>query len=74
MTVIIFRGQRVIEEAEDGSQKEETRKDTNRTKADKSKRLLVQVKSDIEHLANKVHHLKAVCFCLDSIIKKIEVL
>lgn len=27
---------------------------------EQTKRLLVQVKSDIEHLANKVHHLKAV--------------
>ena len=50
-------GQRVIETAEDGSQKEESRKDNSRSKSEKSKRLLVQVKSDIEHLANKVHHL-----------------
>lgn len=27
---------------------------------EQTRRLLVQVKSDIEHLANKVHHLKAV--------------
>jgi hypothetical protein len=29
---------------------------------EQTKRLLVQVKSDIEHLANKVHHLKAVSY------------
>lgn len=31
---------------------------------EQTKRLLVQVKSDIEHLANKVHHLKAVRFLI----------
>lgn len=36
------------------------RRDAARAKMEQSKRLLVQVKSDIEHLANKVHHLKAV--------------
>ena len=33
---------------------------------EQTKRLLVQVKSDIEHLANKVHHLKAVSYNQDS--------
>lgn len=54
------RGQRVIEENEDKLQKEEIRRDNARAKTDQTKRLLVQIKSDIEHLANKVHHLKAV--------------
>jgi hypothetical protein len=42
--------------------KEEERRDNARVKMEQSRRLLVQVKSDIEHLANKVHHLKAVSF------------
>lgn len=54
------RGQRVIEEQEDKLQKEEQRRDAARVKMEQTRRLLVQVKSDIEHLANKVHHLKAV--------------
>ncbi len=56
----MHRGQRNIEEYEDRLQKEEQRKDAARVKMEQTKRLLVQVKSDIEHLANKVHHLKAV--------------
>lgn len=52
-------GQRSIEEYEDRLQKEEQNKDTARNRMEQTKRLLVQVKSDIEHLANKVHHLKA---------------
>jgi hypothetical protein len=41
-------------------QKEETRRDLARAKMDQTNKLLVQVKSDIEHLANKVQFLKAV--------------
>lgn len=52
----------MIEEHEDKLQKEETRRDNARVKMEQTKRLLVQIKSDIEHLANKVHHLKAVRF------------
>lgn len=59
--LIIYRGQRTIEDQEDRLQKEETRRVNAKTKMEDTKRLLVQVKSDIEHLANKVHHLKAVC-------------
>ncbi len=53
-------GQRYIEEYEDRLQKEETRRDQARTKMEQTNKLLVQVKSDIEHLANKVQFLKAV--------------
>lgn len=52
-------GQRYIEEYEDRLQKEETRRDQARTKMEQTNKLLVQVKSDIEHLANKVQFLKA---------------
>lgn len=52
-------GQRIIEEYEDRLQKEETRRDNSRTKMELTTKLLVQVKSDIEHLANKVQYLKA---------------
>jgi hypothetical protein len=41
-------------------QKEESRRDSARAKMDLTNKLLVQVKSDIEHLANKVQYLKAV--------------
>lgn len=54
------RGQRIIEEYEDRLQKEESRRDSARAKMDLTNKLLVQVKSDIEHLANKVQYLKAV--------------
>lgn len=53
-------GQRIIEEYEDRLQKEETRRDNARLKMELTNKLLVQVKSDIEHLANKVQFLKAV--------------
>ena len=53
-------GQRYIEEYEDRLQKEETRRDQARLKMEQTNKLLVQVKSDIEHLANKVQFLKAV--------------
>lgn len=53
-------GQRYIEEYEDRLQKEETRRDQARVKMEQTNKLLVQVKSDIEHLANKVQFLKAV--------------
>jgi len=52
-------GQRIIEEYEDRLQKEETRRDSARVKMELTSKLLVQVKSDIEHLANKVQYLKA---------------
>jgi len=52
-------GQRYIEEYEDRLQKEETRRDQARVKMEQTNKLLVQVKSDIEHLANKVQFLKA---------------
>jgi len=58
------RGQRTIEGHEEKLHKEEERRDNARAKMEQNRRLLVQVKSDIEHLSNKVHHLKAVSFIL----------
>jgi hypothetical protein len=54
------RGQRRIEEFEDSLQNEETKKEEARKKMEYTNKLLVKVKSDIEHLANKLHNLKAV--------------
>ena len=54
------RGQRRIEEFEDGLKNEEEKKDEAKKKMEYTNKLLVKVKSDIEHLSNKLHNLKAV--------------
>ena len=51
-------------------QKEESRRDAARAKMEQTTKLLVQVKSDIDHLANKVHHLKAVSLLSFLLIQK----
>ena len=58
------RGQRRIEEFEDNLKNEETKKEEARKKMEYTNKLLVKVKSDIEHLANKLHNLKAVSISL----------
>lgn len=60
-SIFLFnRGQRRIEEFEDRLQEEEAKKEEARKKMEYTNKLLVKVKSDIEHLANKLHSLKAV--------------
>ncbi len=67
-------GQRYIEEYEDRLQREETRRDQARAKMEQTNKLLVQVKSDIEHLANKVQFLKAVTIIAAKHITKFQLL
>jgi coiled-coil domain-containing protein 151 len=55
-------GQRTIETHEDNLQTQEEKRNQAKAKMDSTNKLLVQVKSDIEHLSNKVHHLKAVSY------------
>ncbi|XP_074655355.1 outer dynein arm-docking complex subunit 3-like isoform X2 [Tubulanus polymorphus] len=52
-------GQRMLEEMEDHLSEEDRRKDQAAYRLDKSSQLLVKVKSGVEHLADKLQHLKA---------------
>ncbi|XP_033104180.1 coiled-coil domain-containing protein 151-like [Anneissia japonica] len=52
-------GQRMLEEFEGYLKKEEERRDGSKTKLDKCSKILVSVKSGVEHLADKLQHLKA---------------
>jgi len=53
------RGQRILTEAQDSLKESEKRRDENLTKMDKTMKKMIEVKSGIEHLADKLHHLKA---------------
>lgn len=59
------RGQRILTEAQDNLNESEKRRDENLTKMEKTMKKMIEVKSGIEHLADKLHHLKAVrdIFC-----------
>ncbi|KAH9507494.1 hypothetical protein Btru_051293 [Bulinus truncatus] len=52
-------GQTVLEEFEAHLAKEEERRDKADESLQRSSRILVQVKAGVEHLADKLHHLKA---------------
>lgn len=52
-------GQMLLEEHENHLAKEENRRDDADEKLQRASRTLVQVKAGIEHLADKLHHLKA---------------
>ncbi|KAK3732532.1 hypothetical protein RRG08_030732 [Elysia crispata] len=52
-------GQTMLEEFEAHLAKEETRRDTADEQLQHGSRILVQVKAGVEHLADKLHHLKA---------------
>jgi hypothetical protein len=64
LLTISNRGQRRIEEFEDRLKDEENRRDEAKARMEYTNKLLVQVKSDIEHLANKLQSLKAVGFAI----------
>jgi hypothetical protein len=50
----------MLEEHENHLAKEEKRRDDADEKLQRASRTLVQVKAGVEHLADKLHHLKAV--------------
>ena len=55
-------GQTMLEEFEGHLGKEENRRETSDELLQRASRILVQVKAGVEHLADKLHHLKAVSF------------
>merc|ERR1712110_677424 len=52
-------GQTMLEEFEGHLGKEDNRRDTADEQLQRASRILVQVKAGVEHLADKLHHLKA---------------
>ncbi|XP_022084175.1 coiled-coil domain-containing protein 151-like [Acanthaster planci] len=52
-------GQRMLEQFQAHLKNEEDRRTTSQDKLDKSSKILVNVKSGVEHLADKLQHLKA---------------
>ena len=53
-------GQAILEEFEAHLAKEEGRRDDADHRLQRACKILVQVKAGVEHLADKLHHLKAV--------------
>ncbi|CAF0939573.1 unnamed protein product [Adineta ricciae] len=51
-------GQRILEQAQEKLDESEKRRDDNAIKMEKTMKKMVEVKSGIEHLADKLHHLK----------------
>ena len=56
----IFSGERMLEEFHNHLDKEEERRDNAEDKLQRSSKILVSVKAGVEHLADKLYHLKAV--------------
>lgn len=52
-------GQRMLEEFQAHLKKEEMRRDDGKGKTDKASKILVNVKAGVEHLADKLQHIKA---------------
>ena len=59
-----FSGQRLLEEFETHLKDEEGRCDKAQTKVEKSSKILVDAKSGVDHLTEKLKHLKVVRTCL----------
>jgi hypothetical protein len=55
-------GQRILDQAQEKLDESEKRRDDNLIKMEKTMKKMIDVKSGIEHLADKLHHLKGVCF------------
>ncbi|CAF0986621.1 unnamed protein product [Rotaria sp. Silwood1] len=51
-------GQRILEQAQEKLDESDKRRDDNATKMEKTMKKMIEVKSGIEHLADKLHHLK----------------
>ena len=54
-------GQRTLDEAQEKLNESERRRDESSIKMEKTMKKMIEVKSGIEHLADKLHHLKGVC-------------
>ena len=59
-TLPFFSGQRLLEEFETHLKDEEGRCDKAQNKLDKSSKILVDAKSGVDHLSEKLKHLKVV--------------
>ena len=57
----IYSGERILEQAQEKLEESTKRRDDNAAKMEKTMKKMIEVKSGIEHLADKLHHLKAVC-------------
>lgn len=55
-----FSGQRMLEEFQAHLKTEATRREEGKGKTDKTSKILVNVKAGVEHLADKLQHIKAV--------------
>ena len=60
MRLVVFSGQKMLEDFQSHLEKEEDRRDNAEEKLQRSSKILVSVKAGVDHLADKLHHLKAV--------------
>lgn len=67
-------GQTMLEEFQNHLAKEEKRRDDADEKLQRASRILVQVKAGVEHLADKLHHLKAVSMVFLGGVRAVELL
>lgn len=58
-----FSGQRTLEEFEQHLKEQEERRDDAAAKLERASHVLVSVKAGVEHLADKLQHLKIVSHC-----------
>ena len=61
--MIFCSGQRTLEEFEQHLQSQEQRRDESSEKLERASHVLVSVKAGVEHLADKLQHLKIVSKC-----------
>ena len=54
----------MLEDFQNHLEKEEDRRDDAEEKLQRSSKILVSVKAGVEHLADKLHHLKAVSWAV----------
>ena len=69
-SLLFFSGQRMLEDFQTHLKKEEERRGDSQDKLDRSSKILVNVKSGVEHLADKLQHLKAVSFEVTDLISQ----
>ena len=60
ITTVFFSGQRMLEEFQTHLDEETARKDEAEEQLEGSSKILLKVRSGIEHLSEKLKHLKAV--------------
>lgn len=58
--LFVFSGERMLEEFQNHLQKEDDRRSNAEDNLNRNSNIMVSVKAGVEHLADKLHHLKAV--------------